>query len=197
MTKLLLNLLPLVLTTVSTGTATADSYFTCRSCHGDEGQGNPAINAPRIAGQLEDYLARQLANFRDGVRGGQPGDTYGGQMALMAATLDSAAIAELAVSVAGMANWPGPTQPGPTSGDELYQPCAACHGAKGEGNAALLAPRIIGMDSRYLARQLRNFRDGIRGKNPKDSAGQTMRAALSGPLTDTTIEKLSHYIENM
>jgi cytochrome c oxidase subunit 2 len=196
MTKLP-SLLLLVWAYTLSGVASADSYFPCRSCHGDEGLGSSAINTPPIAGQLEGYLARQLANFRDGVRGDRPGDTYGGQMALMAATLDDAAIVELAAIIAAMPTWQSPNGPEPTSDGELYQPCAACHGAKGEGNAALLAPRIIGMDARYLARQLRNFRDGIRGTNPKDTAGLTMRAALSGSPDDTTIEKLSSYIENM
>lgn len=43
---------------------------TCASCHGDELQGNlPAISlAPRLAGQGEKYLLRQLQDFRSGAR---------------------------------------------------------------------------------------------------------------------------------
>lgn len=177
--------------------ASADSYFPCISCHGEQGLGSPAINAPPIAGQLEGYLARQLANFRDGIRGYQADDAYGRQMVLMAATLDNASIAELASKLAMMAPWQGPSGPKLKAGAELYQPCASCHGAEGEGNVVLLAPRIKGMDARYLARQLRNYRDGARGTKPMDTAGQTMRAALPASLDDAGIEKISSYIENM
>ena len=195
-----LVLLLLIWMAAGTGPAGADSYFPCRSCHGDQGLGSPAINAPPLAGQLEGYLARQLANFREGIRGDRSGDTYGRQMALMAATLDDAGIAELARTLAAMAPWPRKStdsQPTPGAGGKLYQPCAACHGAEGEGNAVLLAPRIRGMDARYLARQLRNFRDGIRGATPADTAGQTMRAALPTSLDEASIETISSYIENM
>lgn len=175
----------------------SDSYYSCRSCHADDGRGSPAINAPPIAGQLEDYIARQLTNYRDGVRGAQPGDTYGRQMALMAIGLDDIKIAELASYVAAMAPWESTVRSVRPANSTLYQACAACHGASGEGNAALLSPRIAGMDARYLATQLRHFRDGIRGTNPADSAGRTMRAALPASLNDTSIEQLARYIAGM
>lgn len=38
----------------------------CASCHGEKGSGSE--NLPRLAGQLPDYLARQLRNFRNRVR---------------------------------------------------------------------------------------------------------------------------------
>lgn len=59
----------------------------CGACHGERGQGIRATNAPRIAGLGQQYLDTQLRNFRGRVRGAHPGDEYGGQMALMAATL--------------------------------------------------------------------------------------------------------------
>ncbi len=38
----------------------------CASCHGEKGAGTE--NLPRLAGQLPDYLVRQLRNFRNRVR---------------------------------------------------------------------------------------------------------------------------------
>jgi cytochrome c553 len=177
------------------GAARADLYFPCRSCHGDEGLGSPAINAPPIAGQSAAYIARQLANFRDGIRGAAAADTWGRQMALMAYGLDDASIDELASAVASMPPRPGPGGAASIEGSEIYQPCIACHGARGEGNTALLAPRISGMDARYLARQLRHFRDGLRGADPDDTPGRTMRAALPPSIDNATIEKISRYVE--
>ena len=62
-------------------------WATCGACHGAAGQGIKALNAPRLAGMTDWYLARQLEHFKAGVRGHQPGDLYGGQMAVMAAIL--------------------------------------------------------------------------------------------------------------
>ena len=56
----------------------------CGACHGSEGQGLQATQAPRLAGQDDWYLERQLENFRRGIRGRHPGDAYGWQMAEMA-----------------------------------------------------------------------------------------------------------------
>lgn len=62
-------------------------YATCGACHGANGEGLEALNAPRLAGQEEWYVVRQLENFKNGVRGNNPKDTYGMQMAPMAQTL--------------------------------------------------------------------------------------------------------------
>jgi len=56
----------------------------CAACHGADARGNFATNAPRLQGASDWYLARQLRNFRNGVRGTHPQDVYGEQMALIA-----------------------------------------------------------------------------------------------------------------
>ena len=62
-------------------------YATCGACHGQNAEGMEALNAPKLAGQEEWYVVRQLQNFKNGVRGTNPKDTYGMQMAPMAQTL--------------------------------------------------------------------------------------------------------------
>src|SRR5690606_25640885 len=62
-------------------------YNTCVSCHGARGQGIWSTNAPRLANMSDWYLARQLRNFRQGIRGGHPQDYHGAQMATMAKVL--------------------------------------------------------------------------------------------------------------
>ena len=47
-------------------------------------------------------------------------------------------------------------------GRELFQLCASCHGAQGEGNQLYLAPNIGGLPVWYLEAQLTKFRDGGR-----------------------------------
>ena len=46
------------------------------------------MNAPRIAGMSDWYTARQLHDFRDGIRGSHPLDFYGRQMAQISKMLD-------------------------------------------------------------------------------------------------------------
>jgi cytochrome c oxidase subunit 2 len=64
-------------------------YASCGTCHGFEGQGRWATNAPRLAGMSDWYLERQLQYFRDGVRGSHADDLYGEQMALIAGMLSA------------------------------------------------------------------------------------------------------------
>ncbi|MDY6982592.1 MAG: c-type cytochrome [Pseudomonadota bacterium] len=65
-------------------------FATCGACHGPNAEGMEALNAPKLAGQEEWYTVRQLENFKNGVRGNNPRDTYGMQMAPMAQTLPDA-----------------------------------------------------------------------------------------------------------
>jgi len=59
----------------------------CGACHGGKAEGNASLKAPRLAGLDAAYLKRQFTHFRDGVRGTDPQDLPGRQMALMAKTL--------------------------------------------------------------------------------------------------------------
>ena len=52
-------------------------YPVCTACHGPTGQGNQAMNAPKIAGQHDWYIARQLKLFQLGARGTAKGDMQG------------------------------------------------------------------------------------------------------------------------
>jgi cytochrome c oxidase subunit 2 len=153
-------------------------YAQCIACHGRKAEGVASTGAPAIAGQDAAYLQRQLQNFRSGLRGTNPKDTYGAQMRAIALTLkDDAAVAALAKYVAGL---PKTTASGPAkadlrNGNNHYQgKCGACHGGKAEGNASLKAPRLVGLDTVYLQRQFNHFRDGVRGADPKDTTGRQM-----------------------
>ena len=75
--------------TVKKSTANGQNRYvtTCGICHGANGQGIRAMNAPRLAGMSDWYLVTQLKNFKQRIRGAHPDDKYGDQMSLMAATL--------------------------------------------------------------------------------------------------------------
>ncbi len=71
-------------------------YVTCGACHGSDGRGIQATNAPALKGISDWYLVTQLKNFKQGIRGAHPQDPYGPQMALVSETLhDDQAINDL------------------------------------------------------------------------------------------------------
>ena len=62
---------------------------------------NKALNGPRLSGQHDWYLVRQLQNFKSGIRGGDSKDAFGAQMRPMAALLaDEQAMKDIAAYIA-------------------------------------------------------------------------------------------------
>jgi cytochrome c oxidase subunit 2 len=162
------------------------SFAVCASCHGANGEGNVALNAPKLSGQSTWYLRRQLANFKAGLRGTQDKDAFGKMMAPMAATLaDDKAVANVVAYIASLPDTPAaPTLQGNVArGKARFETCANCHGQEGHGIAATQAPRLNGMSDWYMARQLKNFKDGVRGGHPQDDYGRQM-GLIAGMLTD-------------
>jgi cytochrome c oxidase subunit II len=161
-------------------------YAVCSACHGADGAGSTALNAPRLAGQSSWYLKRQINDFKHGFRGADAKDSFGQQMVPMAATLaDDAAVANVLAHIATLkAEKPAPSLAGDRErGRVLYTNCAGCHGNSGEGVWATNAPRLAGQSDWYLARQLHNFKDGLRGTHPQDFPG-TQMAQISEMLHD-------------
>src|SRR5690606_19132734 len=95
---------------------------TCATCHGANGEGNKDLNAPKLAGQADWYLARQLQAFRDGVRGAHEKDVYGKQMIPFASMLqDEASVRNVVAYIATLpdARPPASVMGNPTRGKEL------------------------------------------------------------------------------
>jgi cytochrome c oxidase subunit 2 len=162
-------------------------YAVCAACHGLQAEGNPALNAPKLSGQGDWYLKRQLQYFKNGARGTHEKDVFGKMMAPMAATLaNDAAIDNVVAYIKTLPDNPAPTTvpKNTTNGQKLYVTiCGACHGADGRGMQATNAPRLKGMSDWYLVTQLKNFQQGIRGAHPKDMYGPQM-ASMAAILTD-------------
>ncbi len=75
-------------------------YATCAACHGPDGKGMQALNAPPIAMMPSWYIKTQLHKFRSGVRGAHPDDITGAQMVPMAKAIpNDEAVADLAAYV--------------------------------------------------------------------------------------------------
>ena len=169
----------------------------CQGCHGVNGQGNAELGAPRIAGLDAQYIGRQLANFRDGQRGG--GDSFGEQMITIASTLDDTTIGRLSAYVSALPETEVTrTLKGDTrAGQSTFATCAACHGANGEGNASLGGPRLAGMSDWYLARQFSAFASGKRGAAPGDMSGVTMRAIAGNMKNERAVRDVVAYAASL
>jgi cytochrome c oxidase subunit 2 len=120
------------------------------------------------------------------MRGANEEDIYGRQMAPMAAILaNDAMIRNVADYIASLPSDPAETTiiGNVENGRRLFMTCGSCHGRKGEGIWSVFAPRLSGKDDWYLARQLKHFKDGVRGSHPLDLPGRQM-ALLSITLKD-------------
>jgi cytochrome c oxidase subunit 2 len=82
-------------------------------------------------------------------------------------------------------------------GRKLYQSCAACHGARGEGNAALQSPALAARSDWYLATQLTNYKTGLRGADERDTYGAQMRAIASTLADDQAIADVVAHIATL
>jgi cytochrome c553 len=150
----------------------------CAACHGAAGEGNRALGAPALTQLSTDYLARQLSHFVNGVRGAHPDDAAGKRMALSVANLSESDISDLAALIT--AELP-PARPAATisgdaaRGEDYYvNICSACHSGNGQGNDALGAPALAGLNDWYLKSSYQSYLEGIRGTHPDDFYGAQM-----------------------
>jgi cytochrome c553 len=164
-------------------TAGADKAAACAACHGADGN-SADPQYPKIAGQHETYLARQLALFKDGTR----------DNAIMLGFADDSEIAE------------GPNQGRKfyEVGESLYRggdaargvpACMACHGPTGRGNPGSAYPAVAGQHSAYTTLKLTDFRSGL--AFGKDANANTVMVDVAKNLTDEEIASLSSYIEGL
>ena len=168
----------------------------CAECHGLDGAGNH-IKFPRLAGQKPEYIIKQLNDFRSGRR-----KNDGGQMERMATELEEKDIPQVADWFSKQeAPWPKPTIDAElefararqlaTAGANGSPGCLSCHSAASPYlyDRPYVAPRLAGQRDYYIAKQLRDFRDGRRGNDPDD----IMRKIVLR-LTDAEINSLSVYL---
>lgn len=175
-------------------------FAPCVVCHGANGEGNPALNSPGIAGQSESYLRRQLWEFKNGLRGSHEGDITGAQMQPMAASLaDGEAITAVAAYIASLpAAVPPATVDGDAdNGEKLYMSkCGACHGGKGWGNEALFTPRLTMLGDAYVLRQVRKFQEGMRGAHEDAIYGKQM-AVVAKTVSEQELNDIAAFLNEL
>jgi cytochrome c553 len=155
-------------------------YARCVSCHGPDGGGKLFIKVPAIAGLPTWYIETQFKNFQQQIRGAHYDDLPGHRMRPVARMFtgddaDTKAVAGYVESMPGVVQTSILKGGDPTAGKAAYVVCTACHGTEGKGNKALGTPDIRYSGDWYLYEQLKKFKSGMRGADPRDIRGATMR----------------------
>lgn len=86
---------------------------------------------------------------------------------------------------------------GDLPGKSLFAVCESCHGVGAEGNRALNAPALAGLDAGYLTRQMNNFRQGLRGEGAEGSPGRAMRDMAALLQDESQVTAVSTYVASL
>jgi cytochrome c553 len=162
-------------------------YGICASCHGIEGR-SFKIHYPKLAGQLERYLFDQLNDFKDGRRSDPSMDAIVPQLS----TQDMRDLAAFFASIRARSSRFKPNSEKAARGKAKAAKagCPGCH-SRTRSFATIESSHIAGQHRDYVAKQLRDFRDGRR----TNDAGVMRRIAQS--LTDADIDDLGNYFASV
>jgi cytochrome c553 len=167
----------------------------CAACHAADGNSIAPAN-PKIAGQLPEYLHKQLADFKP--QGGKKPVRESPIMMGMVANLSDADMKALAAFYAGQKLKPAAAVDKnlATLGQKLWRggntatgvpACAGCHGPSGAGMPAQF-PRLAGQYAEYIASQLKAFKEGGRANDPNG-----MMRGVTARMTDREIRAVAEY----
>lgn len=168
----------------------------CAACHGADGNStNPEW--PKLAGQSEAYLVKQLMEYRSDKR---KNAVMNGMAKNIASDQDVMDIAAYYASVK--------TKPGKASNEELViegesiyrggivdagvAACSACHGPTGSGNPAAKFPSVSGQHAAYTVAQLQAFKSGERNND----TGKMMRN-LAKKMSTAQMEAVAEYMAGL
>ncbi|MFL9814076.1 cytochrome c4 [Stutzerimonas sp. VN223-3] len=176
----------------------------CGACHGADGN-SAAPNFPKLAGQGERYLFKQLQDIKAGSSPtAEPG--VGRKVLEMTGILDPFSdqdLADIAAYFASQKMTVGMADPALVAqGEKLFRggkldlgmpACTGCHAPNGVGNDLAGFPQLGGQHAAYTAKQLTNFREGNR---TNDGDAMIMRT-IASKLSNKDIEALSSYIQGL
>ncbi len=140
----------------------------CQGCHKSGAQGRPDGSYPRLAGQHDTVLIKQITDIRAGRRDNPKMYPFAN-----AHVISIQDISDIAVYLASLPvtpdNGKGPGGTDLTAGKKLYESgCNKCHGDSGEGDGEKFYPRLSGQHFKYLVREMTYIRNGQRrNANPK------------------------------
>ncbi|OHC61587.1 MAG: cytochrome C [Pseudomonadales bacterium RIFCSPLOWO2_02_FULL_63_210] len=167
----------------------------CGACHGADGN-SAAPNFPKLAGQGERYLLKQLNDIKSGTR----------PVVEMTGLLDNLSdqdLADISAYYASQKMSVGAADPKLVArGEALFRggklnegmpACTGCHSPDGAGLDAAGFPQLGGQHAGYLAKQLTDFREGNR---TNDGDSMIMRG-IAAKLSNKDIEAVSSFIQGL
>lgn len=167
----------------------------CAACHGIQGHSPNNPVWPKLAGQHPNYLRKQLRGFKSGARKNET-------MSPMAAPLGEQDIEDLAAYFSGQEVTVDSADPKKAAlGAQIYRAgipgkgvgaCMGCHGPTGRGNPPAVFPWLSGQHAAYVAKTLKDFRDGNRANDPNE-----MMRLTAGPMSDKEIGAVAEYISGL
>ena len=166
----------------------------CAGCHGVDGNSVAPAN-PKLAGLNEEYIVKQLTNFKSGER-------KSAVMAGMVANLTPDDMKNLAAYFSAQQPKPGTAKDKTLAlvGQKIYRggvqgagvpACASCHGPQGKG-IPVQFPRLAGQHTDYIYDQLNKFRVGERAND----AAKMMRT-IAAKMTDADMKAVATYIQGL
>jgi cytochrome c553 len=84
-----------------------------------------------------------------------------------------------------------------TAAADDFDYCILCHGTNGDGNSAIRAPKISGMEPWYISRQLEAFATGMRGAHPDDMAGQEMQPVGARLKSESSLDAATKFVVSL
>jgi len=167
----------------------------CVACHGADGNSAAAAN-PNLAGQVEEYIYKQLKNFKS--IDGKPAARNNAIMGGMAAPLSDEDMKNVAAWFASQKQKPAAAtdESKIALGQKLWRQgdfkkgipaCAGCHGPAGAGLPAQY-PRLAGQFAEYTEGQLKLFRVDERANDP-----EKMMRTIAAKLSDVEIKAVAEY----
>ncbi len=171
-----------------------DKSAECAACHGVDGNSTEP-SFPKLAGQAESYLYKQLMDFTSGARESLI-------MASLVKGLTPQDIADISAYYASMKVKPGSvSKTFLAQGQKLYRggnketgvpACMACHGPNGAGMPAAKWPALSGQHAQYTETQLEAFTSGDRSNDPNK-----MMRDIAARLSADERQAVSAYISGL
>ena len=175
----------------------------CAGCHGADGNSAMAT-FPKLAGQGEKYLTKQLQDIK-------AGDRVIPEMTGMLSNASEQDLQDMAAYYASKTiQMAGAKETDLDLGERIYRggnietgvpACTGCHSPAGNGNNPAGYPALGGQFAEYTAKQLRAFRTGAH--DPENSAARTndgdsqIMRGVAAQMNDVEIEAVTNFIAGL
>jgi len=180
------------------GKAAQIASTVCVACHGPDGN-SPIPQNPNLAGQVPQYITKQLTNFKNADK---PTGRKNAIMQGMVATLTDEDMKNLGAHYAAQAPKAGTATDKTLAalGEKLWRggdagrgipACSGCHSPNGAGIPAQF-PRLAGQYAEYLAAQLKAFRAGERQNDPNK-----MMQMIAVKMSDQDIAAVAQFSQGL